>query len=69
MAGIDLPLIIEAVSDFYRDVYADEAFKPMFKVRNMLVLRKHTAYFIEDVRRAGWGGRSSSVICFWMLAC
>ncbi|WIA40747.1 hypothetical protein OEZ86_004430 [Tetradesmus obliquus] len=48
---MDVPLVTEATSDFFRNVYADPELGPIFKASksNMLVLRKHTSYFIHQL--------------------
>lgn len=48
---MDLPVITEATNEFYRNVYADAELGPIFKGKNMLVLRNHTSYMINEVRR------------------
>lgn len=46
---MDLPVITEATNEFFRTVYADAELRPIFKGINMLVLRNHTSYIINEV--------------------
>eukprot|EP00775_Hariotina_reticulata_P010882 gene10882-11036_t len=46
---IDLPLITEATSDYYRNIYADPDLGPIFKGVNMVVLRQHVSYFLHQL--------------------
>jgi truncated hemoglobin YjbI len=46
---MDLPLITEATSDYYRNIYADPDLGPIFKGVNMVVLRQHVSYFLHQL--------------------
>lgn len=49
MAGLDLPIITESTNEYYRNIYADPDLGPIFKGINMVVLRTHVSYFINQL--------------------
>jgi hypothetical protein len=47
--GIDLPVLVEGIEEFYRNVYACPLLGPIFRGINMVVLRKHVSYFLHSI--------------------
>jgi truncated hemoglobin YjbI len=47
--GIDLPVLVEGIEEFYRNVYGCPLLGPIFRGINMVVLRKHVSYFLHNL--------------------